>query len=248
MNRSRRRPASRRRRVASPILAACLLCAAAAVAMPGLTHVPVREVRIHGAFERVTKEDIQALVTPHLGWGWVRLPVDRLRGQLESLRWVAAASVRREWPLSLSIEIAEHRPVARWGEEAMLDETAAIFDPGDSVNRELPVLRGPDGAQGEVLERYRVFSRRLGETSLALDALSLDARGGWALQLRGGPQLRLGAESVDRRFERALLALESLPRETKREIACIDLRYPNGFAVAWRSPGGRRPNHGGYSP
>ena len=245
---SRRRRRRGRGRIASPILATCLLCAAAAAALPGLTRVPVREVRIHGAFERVAKEDIQALVTPHLGWGWVRLPADRLRGQLEALRWVAAAEVRREWPLNLSIEIAERRPAARWGEEGLLDQSAAIFDPGDAINRTLPVLRGPDGTQAQVLKRYRDFSRRLGDMSLALDALSLDARGGWTLQLRNGPLLRLGAEYVDRRFERALLALDNLPRKTGQEMAHVDLRYPNGFAVAWRPSGTHQPRQGGDSP
>lgn len=244
-SRSRRR---KRRRIASPILAACLLFAAAAAAMPGLTRVPVREVRIHGAFERVAKEEIQALVTPHLGWGWVRLPANRLREQLESLRWVASAEVRREWPLNLSIEIAERRAAARWGEEALLDEAADIFDPGGAINRALPLLRGPDGTGEKVLKRYRDFSRRLGGISLAVDALSLDARGGWTLQLRNGPQLRLGAENVDRRFERALLALEILPREAGQEMARIDMRYPNGFAVAWRPSGTHQPRQGGNSP
>ena len=245
---SRARTSRSRRRIASPILATCLLCAAVAAAMPGLTRVPVREVRIHGAFDRVAKEDIQALVTPHLGWGWVRLPADRLRGQLESLRWVAAAEVRREWPLNLSIEIAERRPVARWGEEGLLDQSAAIFDPGDAINRALPMLRGPGGAEEQVLKRYRDFSRRLGDMSLALDALSLDARGGWTLQLRNGPLLRLGAEYVDRRFDTALLVLENLPREAGRELARVDLRYPNGFAVAWRPSGTHQPRQGGDSP
>lgn len=238
----------RRRRIASPILATILLTAAGAAAMPGLTRVPIREVKIHGAFQRVEKQDIQALVTPYLSWGWVRLPADRLRGQLESLRWVASADVRREWPLNLSIEIAERRPVARWGDAALLDQSAAIFDPGDSINRTLPMLRGPEGAQKRVLARYREFSRQLGDKSLALDALSLNARGGWTLRLREGPQLRLGAESIERRFERALLALDKLPQAAGREMAYVDLRYPNGFAVAWKPAGANQRHREGISP
>lgn len=244
MTRARRR----RRRIASPILVTFLLVGAGAAAIPGLSLVPIREVKIHGAFERVSKEDIEALVVPYARWGWVRLPVRRLREQLESLRWVASAEVRREWPLNLAVEIAERRPAARWGEDAMLDEAAAIFHPGDSINRTLPLLRGPDGAHERVLARYREFSRRLGEKSLALDALSLNARGGWTLTLRDGLRLRLGAESVDRRFERALRALDTLPRGAGREVAYVDLRYPNGFAVAWRPKGAEQGNRGGISP
>ena len=244
MTRARRR----RRRIASPILATLLLVAAGAAAIPGLSRVPIREVKIHGAFEQVSKKDIEALVIPYVGWGWLRLPVGRLREQLESQRWVASAEVRREWPLNLSVEIAERRPAARWGEDAMLDEAAAVFDPGDSIDRTLPMLRGPHGAQEQVLARYREYSRRLGQESLALDGLSLNARGGWTLQLRDGLRLRLGAESVERRFERALRALDTLPQSAEREVAYVDLRYPNGFAVAFRPKGGDQRNSGGISP
>jgi len=64
VNRKRRR----RKRIASPILATLLLVAAVAAATPGLFRVPVREVKIHGVFERVAKEDIEALVIPYAGW------------------------------------------------------------------------------------------------------------------------------------------------------------------------------------
>ncbi len=237
-----------RGRIASPVLATLLLVAAGAAAIPGLSRVPIREVKIHGAFERVSKEDIEALVIPYMGWGWLRLPAGRLREQLESLRWVATAEVRREWPLNLSVEIAERRPAARWGHSAMLDHAAAIFEPGDSIDQALPMLHGPDGAQAQVLARYRQFSRRLGEQAAVLEGLSLNMRGGWTLQLRDGPTLRLGAESVDRRFERALQALETLPQGERHEVAYVDMRYPNGFAVAWRPQGSDQRNPGGISP
>ncbi len=238
----------KRRRIASPILATLFLVAAGVAAIPGLSLVPIREVKIHGAFERVSKEDIEALIVPYTSWGWLRLPAGRLREQLESLRWVASAEVRREWPLNLSVEIAERRPVARWGHSAMLDHAAAIFEPGDSIDRTLPMLRGPDGAQAQVLARYSEFSRRLGGKSLALEGLSLDARGGWTLQLRNGPTVRLGAESVDRKFERALKALEMLLQGGRHEVAYVDMRYPNGFAVASRPQGIAQHNSGGISP
>lgn len=238
----------KRRRIASPVLAMLLLVAAGAAAIPGLSRVPIREVRIHGAFERVSKEDIETQVIPYTSRGWLRLPVGQLREQIESLRWVSSAEVRREWPLNLSVEIAERRPAARWGHSAMLDQSAAIFEPDDSVGRTLPMLQGPDGAQARILKRYREFSRHLGEKSQALDGLSLNARGDWTLQLRDGLTLRLGAESVDRRFERALRALEKLPRAKRHEIAYVDMRYPNGFAVGWKPQGSHQRNPGGISP
>ncbi len=243
-----RRVRRRRRRIASPVLAGLVLLGAAAAAVPGLDRVPVREVKILGTLQHVPTEDIESIVNQYSAWGWVRLPVDRLRAQLEQMNWVASASVRREWPLNLSIEIVEHRPVARWGDDALLDETAEVFDPGEPINRALPLFRGPEGSEKKMLDRYREFSARLGTRSLVVEELSLDARGAWIVTVRDGPQLKLGAESIERRLERALLALDRLAGRQGAEMAYVDLRYPNGFSVARRSPNMTSRKRGGESP
>ena len=243
-----RRTVKRRRRIASPVLAGLLLLGVAAAAVPGLTRVPIREVKIHGALQQLTQEDIEEQVRNYSRWGWIRLPVERLRQQLEALNWVSSAKVSREWPLNLSIEISERRPMARWGEDALLDQNAEVFDPGGPINRTLPLLSGPEGTQQEMLDRYRDFSALLGARSLALEELSRDRRGSWSVNLRDGPQLRLGAMFVDGRLERALLALDKLPGKQSLEMAYVDLRYPNGFAVGWRSPEEASRMRGGVSP
>ena len=243
-----RRTAKRRRRIASPVLAGLLLLGLAAAAVPGLTRVPIREVKIHGALQHLTQEDIEEQVRNYSRWGWIRLPVERLRQQLEALKWVSSAKVSREWPLNLRIEITERRPLARWGQDALLDQDAEVFNPGGPINRTLPLFSGPEGTQQEMLDRYREFSALLGARSLALDELSRDRRGSWSVNLRDGPQLRLGAKSIEGRLERALLALGELPGEQGLEMAHVDLRYPNGFAVGWRSPAEISRKRGGISP
>lgn len=243
-----RRTRRNRRRIASPIVAGLLVCAAAAFSVPELDRVPIRTVQIHGELHHLTQEELQALVMPFTSWGWLRLPVERLRGTLEDLDWVASAEVRRAWPLDLSIVISERKAVARWVGGALLDESGNAFDPGVELNRTLPLLAGPDGSEQEMLEKYRAFSARLDARSLALEKLSLDARGDWRLDLRNGPQLRLGADFIDLRLKRALRALNQLTGEPGMEIAYMDLRYPNGFAVAWRKLNPAAAAHGERSP
>lgn len=244
----RRAARRRRRRIGSPLLAGLLLLGGAAFSVPQLTRVPIREVKIHGALQHVTREQVQERVVRHSAWGWVRLPVGRLRARLEELNWVASARVRREWPLNLSIEITERQPVARWGTDALLDQNAEVFDPRQAINRALPLMLGPEGSEREMLDRYREFSARLGAHSLALDELRRDRRGAWSLKLRSGPRLRLGSESIGPRLDRALLALGELAGEQGREVAYVDLRYPNALAVGWRPPEAASRKRGGVSP
>ncbi len=243
-----RRKPKLRRRIASPILAGLVLLAVTVAGMPSLTRVPVRSVKIEGTLQQLSGDRIKELVRPFTAWGWVRLPTERLRERLEEEEWVASAEVHREWPLNVRIEIVERRPVARWAEDALIDERAEVFDPGLPINRSLPLLHGPEGAEGEILDRFRRFSALLGANSLAVSELRVDARGAWSLIVRDGPQLRLGAEFLDLRMKRALLALQTLNEEPGAEMAYVDLRYPNGFAVGWRTPNRTSRKRGGVSP
>lgn len=243
-----RRAKRRRRRIASPILTGVVLTGLAGAAAISLARVPIVKVETHGVFQRVSQDEVMGRVNHYAAWGWVRLPVERMRTELERIDWVADAEIRRLWPLKLSVEITERRPVARLGERTLLDDTGEPFDPGGPINRSLPLLSGPAGSEAELLDRYRQFSARLGARSRALNELSLDPRGAWRLVLRDGTEIRLGADALAQRLERAVLALDRLAEDAGAEIDYLDLRYPNGFAVAFRTPGATSRRQGGESP
>ena len=78
---------------------------------------------------------------------------------------------------------------------------------------------------------------------MRLTALSLDARGAWELRLDNGVTVRFGRRQVDERFERFLTVALHMICQRAADIAYVDMRYTNGFAVGWRSgrrQGGRR--------
>lgn len=243
-----RRARRRRRRIASPILSGIAVTGLIGAAAMSLARVPIVTVETHGVFQRVSQEEVRGRVNRYAAWGWVRLPVERMRTELEQIDWVADAEIRRLWPLKLSVAITERRPVARLGEHALLDENGERFDPGGPINRSLPLLSGPAGSESELLDRYREFSARLGTRSRALNELSLDPRGAWKLVLRDGTEIRLGADALAQRLERAVLALDRLADGAGTEIDYVDLRYPNGFAVAFRTPNSTSRRQGGESP
>jgi cell division protein FtsQ len=50
----------------------------------------------------------------------------------------------------------------------------------------------------------------------------------------------LGSRQVDERFERFMMTAVKLIAERANDIAYVDMRYSNGFAIGWRSGGARR--------
>jgi cell division protein FtsQ len=86
-----------------------------------------------------------------------------------------------------------------------------------------------------VVQRYLTVQGRIVESGLRLTALRLDARGSWELQLDNGVTVRIGRKQVDERFERFLAVALRMISQRAADIAYVDMRYTNGFAVGWRS-------------
>jgi hypothetical protein len=51
-------------------------------------------------------------------------------------------------------------------------------------------------------------------------------------------QVRLGRQQIDARFERFMLVAAKLVSQRAADIAYVDMRYSNGFAVGWKGSGG----------
>lgn len=223
------------RRIAWSAAALALLLLAAA-ALRALLDQPIERVIVTGRLQHVSPLDVERLVRAHLdGAGLVSVDLDDVSRGLSLLPWVDQASVQRSWPRGLKIEIVEQSAVARWNGSGLVNArgelflSAAAFQPP-----ELPELNGPSGSQQEVTANYLMMQGRLTEVGLRLTTLTLDARGAWSFTLDDGVTVRLGRQQLHERFERFMVAAAKLVRSRATDIAYVDMRYGNGFAVGWK--------------
>lgn len=197
---------------------------------------PVRELAITGALRNVQPDEVRAAAAPLLESSQLfGVDLDALRAAVERLPWVAHARVNRQWPARLAVRIVEREPFARWGETDALSTEGIIFAPGGiALAPTLPKLGGAEGHEREVMAMYGQLADRLSETPLALAGLTQDARGEWTGTTASGVALRFGRSNpvaqIDRLKKIVLPALDTRLDAVLR----IDLRYANGFAVAWR--------------
>jgi cell division protein FtsQ len=193
---------------------------------------PLQEVRVEGRPQKVGEAELSEAMGPYLNKGMLGLDLSGIRQAVEALPWVERAGVRRRWPNTLEIDIREHEPAARWGEAALLSARGEVFAPAPaSFPAGLPQLSGPQGSEGEVLAHFQRLERLFAAIELPLSGLQLDGRRTWRA-VAGGVVVQLGSsdDSAAERFVRAFKALE-VPANMR--LARVDLRYPNGFALAW---------------
>lgn len=195
---------------------------------------PVTAVQVEGELRHVDRAAAEQLVAPHATGSFFTVDVDAIRVALVALPWVRQAEVRRVWPRTLRVVIAEQEPWARWGEHGVLSTRGEVFMPPlSSVPPGLPRLVGPAGTQALVGRQFRRMSRELGAVGGGLRGLSMDARHAWTLELAEGTQVVLGRSEVPARLRRFVAAYAALRDADAGRMQRVDLRYTNGMAVRW---------------
>jgi cell division protein FtsQ len=198
---------------------------------------PVRVISMDGSFQRVSPGQIEKAVAPYAGAGFMSADLDGIQRAVEALPWVEHARIQRRWPNSLHVTVIEQTAAARWGDSGLLNTRGELFvRSATHVPAELPHLSGPDGTESQVAQRYLSIQGRMLEAGMRIAALRLDERGAWELDLDSGVTVRLGRREVDERIDRFIRTASQVISHRLNEIAYIDMRYSNGFAIGWRNP------------
>ena len=193
---------------------------------------PITKVRMDNQWQHISSAEVGSMIANYMGTGFFNFDVSGVKSTLEDHAWVEAASIKRLWPDSLSIQLSEHVAIARWGREELLNQHGQIFVPTDkeSMNA-LPMLSGPIDSQLEVMEQYQLMSQLLYSSGLKLDGLSLSARGSWELTLNDSMRVAVGRIEVVERLQRFIDFYKGQAVAQTADISSVDLRYDNGIAI-----------------
>lgn len=201
---------------------------------------PVRTVVVEGEFRYLSRARLEQVVVDALAGGFFRADLGAIRAAVAELPWVERVAVRRVWPGRLEVNVRERRPAARWGGGGYVDGNGEHFrPPRGSAPADLPLLEGPAGTQGRVLALYRRLLAELAPAGLTPVRVSRDARRAVVADTAEGPRLVFGRVEVAAglaRLQRAWPVVRRDGAEAGRSPRRIDLRYPNGLAVAWTRP------------
>jgi len=198
---------------------------------------PIAKVAVQGEMSYVSRAAVQKRIAPFVESSFFRVDLDGMRHDLEQMPWIAHVEVRRVWPDQVLIRLEEQLPIARWGEEALLNNNGQAFAPNNLSNYEhLPQLHGPKRAQQRVMQQYQMLSQMLRPLGFSIASLELRDRGSWFLTTSQGIELLLGRDHVVEKMRRFSAIYQKALQAQGENIARIDLRYANGLAVAWREP------------
>lgn len=196
--------------------------------------LPIRTIQLSGTFKHLDQRNIEDALRPYIGQGFFSLDIHQLRKGLEERPWTDKVSVRRVWPDKLRVTITEKKPLARWGSGHLLSDQATVFAADTDAFGHLPLVFAANHSPAWALKQYYQLDTRFNSIDERIVALRIDSRGALDVELINGLQIKLGRGGIERKIDRLvrIYTAQILPR--REQILRLDLRYSNGFAVAWK--------------
>ncbi|UDM50872.1 cell division protein FtsQ/DivIB [Cupriavidus sp. MP-37] len=208
-----------------------------------ITHVEIGPMD-GGALRHVNAPSVRASALGKLAGNFFTLDLNAARQAFESVPWVRRASVRREWPNGLAVEVEEHEALGTWGAPdsgRLINTYGEIFVANTAEAEEdaqLLALDGPPDSEGDVIEKLEVMRQWFKPLKAEPLAVALSGRYAWRARLSNGMEVELGREqndedrtAMDQRVRRFVAAWPQVTQQWGSQIEYADLRYPNGFAI-----------------
>lgn len=201
----------------------------------GADWLPVRYVRIEGAFQYIAKDKIKQVLKDQVNNGLYNADIQQIQASVNQLPWIESVRVKRVWPDALDIRIIEQNPVVRWRGEGLLNQQGEVFVP-DNISEfsQLALISGPAGNEKKLLEIMKGLEVVLSDKQMELAEFRVNERRAWSIKLQKGMEIILGRNEPLSKFQRFLKTFTLLGKEQIEKVVVVDLRYSNGYALTWK--------------
>jgi cell division protein FtsQ len=223
--------------------AALVVLGGAAYWLAQRPYFALRSIEVRGELQHVTSASVRAAVAGRLKGNYFTMRLDETRRLLESVPWVAHASVRRVWPNRLLVTLVEHRALGVWDDGRLLSDVGELFiaNPAEAeVHGALPVFEGPEAAARDAARRYYEFAALLAPLGMKIASIDVSERRSWTLDVAGAEgdamRLELGRDTdsmtLHDRLAQIVAAYPMVAARVGGPPQHIDARYPNGLAAS----------------
>jgi len=208
-----------------------------------ITHVELTAMD-GGQLRHVNAPSVRSNALGKLSGNFFTLDLNAARAAFESVPWVRHASVRREWPNGLAVQLEEHEALGTWGgadSGRLINTYGEVFVANTAEAEEdaqLLALDGPPDSEEDVVEKLETMREWFKPLKVEPLAVALSSRYAWRARLSNGMVVELGREQNDEdraameaRVKRFVASWPQLTQQWGRQIDYADLRYPNGFAI-----------------
>ncbi len=203
-------------------------------------NLTIKSVEVVGELKLLGKDQLQPAIEKYTKTNLYLLDTKALEKELQKNPWVHSVSMTHIWPEKLIIKVHEQKPVALWGENAMLAENGTIIKAKLPAHKmpvgkaALPTLYSPNDKGRNMAAGFLKIRQWMKGFPLKVVEFKEDMRGSWQVTLENGMVLKIGREHHKKRLRRFMVGYQESLKSIINTIKVVDLRYTNGFAVKWK--------------
>jgi cell division protein FtsQ len=213
------------------------------VLRPG--YFTIESIHIEGSQYRVDPRTIERAAWRSVHGNYFSVNLHAIEEQLKAIPGIYAVAVRRVWPGALRISITESEGLAKWSElqtDESLGAPRFVNLPPGRVLGQIPELSGPAKQREVVFNTYLEADGSLWPLGLEISTANLTRGGDWTFRIRSsqidanaGFLLVVGRQNPVLKVNQFAQVFEAALSSQADSIAAVDLRYPSGLAVRWKS-------------
>lgn len=200
---------------------------------------PIQRIHVLGEIKHVERLALEAALSPYMEESFFGIDLEEVRQTAESMTWIDAANVRKEWPNTLVVTLQERIPVANWGKNQFLSAKGEIFFAEHvQPDANLPTFIGMAEQAALIAQHYVQMQAVLKDAGLSITTLEMSDRISMTVKLAGGLTLVIDEKESLEKLQRFTAVYRLFSEEQRQQLLRVDLRYENGLAIKWKKGDG----------
>lgn len=159
-----------------------------------------------------------------------------LRDIAVGLPWVDQVSVTRDWQRGIVLTALPKQAVANFGTERLIDAKGSVYVPADSAElsrSDYATLQGEQSKAPVIMQQMQQINDWYAPLGMRVADIILTPRMTWLVRFDNGLRVIVDNENTAQKLLSLSQLLGNQLSERRDEMQSIDLRYKNGFTIAW---------------
>jgi len=159
-----------------------------------------------------------------------------LRDITMGLAWVDQVSISRDWQRGIVVNALPKQAVANFGTERLVDAKGAVFVPADSrdlTQEQFATLQGEMSQAPVIMQQMQQVNDWFAPLGMQVEDIILSPRMTWLIRFDNGLRVIVDNENTAQKLLNLSQLLGNQLSTRRDEMQSVDLRYKNGFTIAW---------------
>lgn len=185
----------------------------------------------------VQRASLQQVLKPIGEVQFFSVDLRQIHEAVSKLSWVENVEVSRNWKRGVVVTATARKAVANFGSDRLLDAYGIVYEPADSkqlMNKKLANLYGHTRQSSQIMKKLKQINEWYAPLNVRVQDLILTPRQTWVIRFNNGMRIMVDHENTEQKLYNLALQLQGALSDEFVRIDSVDLRYRNGFAIAWR--------------